>query len=206
MTRLTLPAALAAASIACGGKTRGGTVASAGPAPVTAPAPRPPRWVVGDAAPRDSAPPLASDPVVPPLYAYAAGLMPLASAGLPQFRLRHPTYDGRGVVIGILDSGIDPGVAGLALTSEGAPKILDLRDFSGEGVVPLIPVRPAPDGTVTVAGHVLAGAGRIARITGAATWYAGELRELPLGRRTPTSSRSSSSRRPTAGSRSSTPT
>ncbi len=185
MTRLTLPMALAAASVACGG-ARGGegrTVGGSAPAPVAAPAPSPPRWVLGDAAPRDSAPPLAPDPVVPPLYAYAAGLMPLASAGLPEFRLRHPTYDGRGVVIGILDSGIDPGVAGLALTSEGAPKILDLRDFSGEGVVPLTPVQPAPDGTVTVAGHVLAGAGRIARITGAATWYAGELRELPLGRR-----------------------
>ncbi len=46
----------------------------------------------------------------------------------------------------------------------------------------LTPVVPSPDGTVTVAGHSLLGAGRIARITSATTWYAGELRELPLGR------------------------
>ncbi|OLC07789.1 MAG: hypothetical protein AUH42_02915 [Gemmatimonadetes bacterium 13_1_40CM_70_11] len=108
--------------------------------------------------------------------------MPLSSTGVAQFRGHHPTYDGRGVVIGILDSGIDPGAPGLAVTTTGAPKILDLRDFSDEGRVSLTPVTPSPQGTVRVAGRALAGAGRIARITSATTWYAGELRELPLGR------------------------
>ena len=45
--------------------------------------------------------------------ALLAGLMPLASTGVDAFRTAHPTYDGRGVLVGILDSGIDPGVAGL---------------------------------------------------------------------------------------------
>src|SRR5205823_12886856 len=63
----------------------------------------------------------------------------------------------------------------------GAPKLLDLRDFSGEGRVLLTPVVPNTDGTLTVAGQVLRGAGRIARLTGSPIWYAGHLSELPLG-------------------------
>jgi subtilisin family serine protease len=109
------------------------------------------------------------------------GLMPLKSTGVDVFRIAHPTYDGRGVLVAILDSGIDPGVAGLITTSAGAPKILDLRDFSGEGRIDLTPVVPDADGRVRVNGALLAGAARIGRLTAATTWYAGAFRELPLG-------------------------
>jgi subtilisin family serine protease len=108
--------------------------------------------------------------------------MPLKSTGVDAFRAAHPTYDGRGVLIAILDSGLDPGVAGLVTTSTGAPKVLDLRDFSGEGHVDLAPVTPGADGKVAVVGRPLAGAARIGRLTTATTWYAGVFRELPLGR------------------------
>src|SRR2546422_7297013 len=100
-----------------------------------------------------------------------AGLVPLTSTGVDQFRARHPTYDGRGVLIAILDTGVDPGVDGLITTSTGAPKIVELRDFSGEGRVALAPVTPAADGTVAVGGHTLAGAHPIRRPTTAPTWY-----------------------------------
>ena len=88
-------------------------------------------------------------PLVPPPVALLAGLMPLHSTGVDQFRMNHPTYDGRGVLIAILDTGIDPGVDGLILTSDGKPKILDLRDFSGEGTVALTPITRAASDRVS---------------------------------------------------------
>jgi subtilisin family serine protease len=102
------------------------------------------------------------------------GLMPLKSTGVDLFRSLHPTYDGRGVLIAILDSGIDPNVAGLVTTSTGSPKVIELRDFSGEGRVDLTAF-PAPTESD------LKGAARIARLTTATTWYRGTFRELPLG-------------------------
>src|SRR6266850_3289497 len=121
-------------------------------------------------------------PILPPARALLVGLMPLHSAGVDEFRAKHPTYDGRGVLIGVLDTGVDPGVNGLIVTSTGAPKMLDVRDFSGEGVVRLRPVTPTGDGTISIAGRALSGAGRIGRLTTASTWYAGALAERPLGR------------------------
>jgi len=49
----------------------------------------------------------------------------------------HPTFDGRGVIIIICDSGVDMGVQGLLLTSEGKTKVLDAQDFSGQGDIKL---------------------------------------------------------------------
>ena len=114
-------------------------------------------------------------PAVDPAVAYMLGLMPLRSTGVDAFHTLHPTYDGRGVLIAILDSGIDPGVPGLIATSTSAPKILDLRDFSGEGRVALTAF-PAPTEAE------VKGAARIGRLTTATTWYRGVFRELPLGR------------------------
>jgi subtilisin family serine protease len=115
------------------------------------------------------------EPAVAPPLAYMLGLMPLNSTGVEAFRTAHPTYDGRGVLIAILDSGIDPNVPGLITTSTGAPKVIELRDFSGEGRVALT-AGPAPNESA------LRGAARIGRLTTATTWYRGVFRELPLGR------------------------
>lgn len=144
------------------------------PPPAPAPATAVPA-VVADAAL------VAREPVAPPGAAWAAGLMPLAATGVPEFRALRPNADGRGVLIAILDSGIDPATLGLITTSQGTPKVLDLRDFSGEGRVPLTAVVPEADGTVLVVGRRMAGARRAGRIAVGSAWYGGVFRELPLG-------------------------
>jgi subtilisin family serine protease len=118
--------------------------------------------------------------MAPPEVAYAHGWMPLASTGADRFVREHPTYDGRGVLIAILDTGVDPGVPGLGTTSTGDPKLVDLRDFSGEGLVALARVSPRGD-TVEIAGRKLGGFGRVVGLDSDGPYYAGTLRELPLG-------------------------
>ncbi len=163
-----------AALLGCG---RGARVER--PAPATGDTSVPADPAVADAVPSIVARP--TEPIVPPPVALLAGMMPLRSTGVELFRAAHPTYDGRGVLIGILDSGIDPGVAGLIATSTGAPKILDLRDFSGEGHIDLRPASPGADGTIAVAGRTLRGAARIGRLAIGNVWHVGVFRELPLG-------------------------
>ena len=93
-----------------------------------------------------------AQPMVPPEAAYSHGWMALGSTGVENFLQQHPTFDGRGVLIGILDTGIDPGIQGLLTTSTDTPKLLDLRDFSHEGSVPLRPVTPVGD-SIEIGGH-----------------------------------------------------
>lgn len=129
---------------------------------------------------RDSVRAGARTPAAPAALARARGWMPLATTGVPQFLAAHPAWDGRGVLIAILDSGIDPGVEGLTTTSTGAPKIADLRDFSGEGAIALAPLVARGD-TILAAGHRWLGMNRIRSVT-AGPWYGGMLLERPLGR------------------------
>ena len=56
-----------------------------------------------------------------------------STIGAKQFIQSHPQFDGRDIVIFILDSGVDMGVAGLKETSAGKVKVIDVRDFSGQG-------------------------------------------------------------------------
>ena len=128
--RTWLAAAGIAALLACGGGP--GVRPSVDPARA---APAAPPVVAAPAGPE----PL---PILPPLEAHLRGWMPLAPTGIPEFLKAHPTYDGRGVLIAILDSGLDPAIPGLDSTTTGERKILDLRDFSGEGHIALAPVTP----------------------------------------------------------------
>ncbi len=117
---------------------------------------------------------------LPPVEAYHRGFIALKDAGVDRFAAAHPAWDGRGVLIAILDSGVDPSIAGLQTTSDGAPKILDLRDFSHEGRVLLRPIERHGD-TLFIGGHRLLGASSVAALSGSRTIWGGALAELPLG-------------------------
>jgi subtilisin family serine protease len=134
-----------------------------------------------DAAPPAPGPPPERRPIAHPAIAFQLGLMPLASTGVTEFRAAHPGYDGRGVLLAILDSGTDLGVPGLQTTTTAQRKVLDARDFSGEGDVALEPVTPAPDGTVRLAdGLTLRGLEQV-RALAPDGWYGGVLAERPFG-------------------------
>ena len=84
-------------------------------------------------------------PAVPPASAMPAdkvathsswSFLSLEATHVETFLRAHPSYDGRGVIVLIFDTGVDPGVPGLLTTTEGKHKILDIRDFSGTGDVP----------------------------------------------------------------------
>ncbi len=51
--------------------------------------------------------------------------MPIGETGASQFMAAHPTWDGRGVTIGIVDAGVTLDHPSLLTTSTGEPKIID---------------------------------------------------------------------------------
>ena len=123
---------------------------------------------------RPSVPPAdTAQPIAPPADAAALGWMPLASTNVPAFARAHPTYDGRGVIIAILDAGLDAGVL-------GPERTLDVRDFSGEGRVTLTEARLDGD-VIRLGSTLLRGAGRIRAVQASGKAWGGTVREYQLG-------------------------
>merc|ERR1712166_580543 len=68
-------------------------------------------------------------------YPLSAARVPDAETEARTFISKYPQSDGRGIVIAIIDTGIDPGAPGLQVTSDGKPKVIDVVDTTGAGDV-----------------------------------------------------------------------
>jgi subtilisin family serine protease len=59
--------------------------------------------------------------------------MTFQEMGVDRFRADFPEFDGNGVVLAIMDTGVDMGVEGLKTLPSGDVKVVEARDFTGEG-------------------------------------------------------------------------
>lgn len=80
---------------------------------------------------------------------------------MSEYLTAHAEHDGRGVTVAVLDTGVDPGAAGLRRTSDGRVKVVDIIDCTASGDVAL-----SGRGVVSADGRSLTGiTGRTLRLT-----------------------------------------
>ena len=79
---------------------------------------------------------LLSTPVLGDTALYE-GLLSTDATRSGEFLRKNPEWDGRGVVIAVLDTGVDVGAQGLEQLPTGKPKVIIARDFSGQGTITL---------------------------------------------------------------------
>ncbi len=65
----------------------------------------------------------------------------LGTCGVDEFLKAHPECDGRGVIIAVMDTGVDPSIPGLDKLADGSVKCIDVQDFTGDGDVELHRIR-----------------------------------------------------------------
>uniref|UniRef100_A0A0N5BSA4 Tripeptidyl-peptidase 2 n=1 Tax=Strongyloides papillosus TaxID=174720 RepID=A0A0N5BSA4_STREA len=76
-------------------------------------------------------------------------LVPKLPTQQKSFLEKYPEYDGRNVLIAILDTGVDVSLPSLQVTSTGERKIVDVIDCSGAGDVDMSKVVTVKDGFIT---------------------------------------------------------
>ncbi len=94
-----------------------------------------------------------------------------------------PKLDGRGLVVAVLDTGVDPLAQGLQRTSDGRPKVIEALDFSGQGDVTLQPAALSGSGADQVALLTNGKTAAVGKLPAAADgqWWIGSFREKSIG-------------------------
>ena len=62
-------------------------------------------------------------------------LLPKSETNADSFVAKYPEYNGKGITIGILDTGVDPGAIGLSVLPDGNRKLVHVVDCTGSGDV-----------------------------------------------------------------------
>lgn len=116
-------------------------------------------------------------------------VLPAEAMRARSFLAQQPHLDGRAqgahanLVVAVLDTGVDPLAQGLQRTSDGKPKVIEARDFSGQGDVDLQPAATTGAGDDLA---VLLPGGRsaaVAKLKPASDgqWWIGSFRERAIG-------------------------
>eukprot|EP00961_Rhodomonas_salina_P010393 139301-Rhodomonas_salina.3 len=100
------------------------------------------------------------------------GILPKEETGAAAFIAENAEWDGRGIKIAIFDTGVDPGAAGLQVTSDGKRKVIDVVDCTGDGDVDMSEVKELKDATSIT--------GLTGRVLKLGAWAEG-LKEVRLG-------------------------
>ena len=81
--------------------------------------------------------------------------MPKRRPARKPFAQAHPEYDGRGVVVAVFDTGVDPVRPAYQTTPDGRPKIVDVVDGSGSGDINTSPCTNSRTVTNRLTGRAL---------------------------------------------------